>query len=99
MPILLALLATWRITHLLHAEHGPWGLLGRVRAAALAAGMGAFACFYCLSLWVALPLATLIAADLREALLLWPALSGGAILLHRLTERGDEPATHLEDPP
>jgi hypothetical protein len=46
------------------------------------------ACFYCLSLWVALPVALLIGDRLVEALLIWPALSGGAILLERTTSPG-----------
>jgi hypothetical protein len=49
------------------------------------------ACFYCLSLWIAAPLALVLAHGWGERLLLWPALSAGAILLERLTSSG-EPA-------
>lgn len=42
-------------------------------------------CFYCLSLWVAAPFALWLGEHLAECLLLWPALSGGAILLERMT--------------
>ena len=55
-------------------------------------------CFYCLSLWIALPLAIWIGVSWRERALLWPALSAGAILLERVisTERAAVPAAcHL----
>lgn len=42
----------------------------------------------------------LIGVDWKERLLLWLALSGGAILLHRATERDETvpPAIYYEDP-
>jgi hypothetical protein len=66
------------------------------------AGAGFFAelldCFYCLSIWIAAPLAVLIGEDWRERVLLWLALSGGAILLERFTTRGEiVPAPYVED--
>jgi hypothetical protein len=44
-----------------------------------------FDCFYCLSLWIAVPIAALLGASIAEKLLMWPALSGAAILLERMT--------------
>jgi len=89
--LLLGLLCVWRITHLLNAEDGPWDLLVRFRRGV---GDGLFGqlldCFYCLSLWIALPFALLIGVSSLERLLLWPALSGGACLLQQLTERCSE---------
>jgi hypothetical protein len=80
----LATLATWRVAHLLAFEDGPWALVARLRAAAGRLG-GVLECFYCLSLWVAAPLALWVTASA----IAWPcvvlALSGGACLLHRLT--------------
>jgi hypothetical protein len=55
-------------------------------------------CFYCLSLWVALPFALAIGQGWWERLLLWPALSAGAILLQRLTEPA-MPTAMVEDMP
>lgn len=96
----LAVLAVWRITHLLHAEDGPWNLLFRLRKLA-GAGFGGnlMDCFYCLSLWVAVPIAFLVPATWLERFLWWPALSAAAILLERLTSsRGEEaPALYFED--
>ena len=83
---LLALLAVWRITHLLAREDGPWDILLRVRKA-LGDGMLSrlSACFYCLSIWVALPFAWFLKGDSAETFVGWLALSGGAILLERAT--------------
>jgi hypothetical protein len=38
-------------------------------------------CFYCLSVWVAAPLAFLLGKSWCELALLWPSLSAGASLL------------------
>ena len=82
----LALLAVWRITHLLNAEDGPGELVVRLRRAAGNGFAGAaLDCFNCLSLWIAAPFAAWLGDAAGERLLLWPALSGGAILLQRLT--------------
>lgn len=82
---LLAALAVWRVTHLLAREDGPWDLLLRLRRAL---GTGMFsrmvACFYCLSVWVALPFAFFLKGDAAETLVGWLALSGAAILLERM---------------
>lgn len=90
---LLAALATWRLTHLLVAEDGPWKVLARLRRLLGAGFWGELLdCFYCLSLWIAAPLAFCLAATWRERLLLWPALSAAAILLERVTARPAAPA-------
>ncbi len=85
---LLAALAVWRITHLLHTEDGPWEVLERMRRR-LGRGMlrSLFDCFYCLSLWVALAFVFAFGENWQIRLLLWPALSAAAILLDRITNR------------
>ena len=84
--LVLGALAVWRITHLLAEEDGPWNLVLRLRKAV---GNGFWGhlmdCFNCISLWVALAFSFSIADGWREGLLLWPALSGAAILLERAT--------------
>lgn len=83
---LVAALAVWRLTHLLHAEDGPFAWFARLRQAAARTPFAeVFDCFYCLSLWVAAPVALLLGGAPRELLVSWLALSGGAILLERLT--------------
>jgi hypothetical protein len=84
----LGVLTVWRLTHLLHAEDGPWDVVVRLRAALGNGVMGeAMDCFYCLSLWISLPVALVIGSTWLERMLLWFALSGAAILLERLTSR------------
>lgn len=83
---LIATLFTWRLTHLLYAEDGPWDLGLRLRRAARNKSIGHLLdCFYCLSLWIALPAGWLARNDAVTFLLLWPAVSGAAILLERST--------------
>ncbi|MEP7380228.1 MAG: DUF1360 domain-containing protein [Gemmatimonadota bacterium] len=80
-----ATLATWRVTHLITAEDGPFSLVARLRQAAGAGFFGQLMdCFYCASLWVAAPLACWVAGGWTLRLVAWLALSGGAILVERL---------------
>jgi hypothetical protein len=84
--LVLGVLGVWRITHLLNAEDGPWDAVVRLRRA-VGAGFWASVldCFQCLSLWIAAPFAVVLGKGALECVLLWPALSGAAILLERLT--------------
>ena len=82
------ILVVWRITHLLQAEDGPWEIVVRLRRrAGTTFGGKLLDCFYCLSLWIAVPFAWLIGESLQQRLLLTLALSGAAILLERATAR------------
>ncbi len=85
LKFVLAVLATWRLTHLLAREDGPGDLVYRLR---LRLGQGLVGrlmdCFNCLSLWVAAPISLLLSHDPVELILIWPALSGGACLLERV---------------
>jgi hypothetical protein len=84
LPWLAAALATWRLTHLVAAEDGPWNVVVHLRRLAGASWLGdAMDCFHCASLWVALPFAVALSDDLRQALLAWLALSAASILLER----------------
>jgi hypothetical protein len=83
--LLLAVLAVWRVTHLLHAEDGPWDLTVRLRGWAGDGFLGRMLdCFYCASLWVALPAAAMLGTSWQHFVLLWPALSAAAITLERV---------------
>src|SRR5277367_6731074 len=85
---LLGSFAAWRITHLLASEDGPLKVFRHLRESVERTLLGDLvSCFYCLCVWVAFPLALLIASHWRERILLWPALSGAAILLEQLTHR------------
>lgn len=84
--LILGLLTVWRITHLLQAKDSPWDIVFRLRRAAGSSFWGKLLdCFYCLSLWVAAPLAFLFGASWWERALLWPSLSAGASLLEQAT--------------
>ena len=53
--LLVGILATWRVTHLLWAEDGPWRIVALLRRRAGTGFWGGLMdCFNCLSLWVAL---------------------------------------------
>jgi hypothetical protein len=83
----LAVLATWRVTHLLASEDGPADLVVRFRAL-LGQGIAGklMDCFNCLSLWIAAPAAWFVTRRPLEWLFCWLALSGGACLLERTRE-------------
>lgn len=90
----LGALATWRVAHLLAYEDGPWDVVARRRAALGEGGPGRLLdCFYCLSFWVAAPIALLVASDPLLWVLVWLALSGAASVIERLAPA---PAARLE---
>ena len=95
--IIVAALAVWRTTHLLALEDGPGALAARLRSA-LGTGFWASlsACFYCLSLWVALPFALVLGGSASERFMLWLGLSGAACLLERIGQHGAPPAPFYE---
>jgi hypothetical protein len=87
--LVLAVLATWRVTHLLASEDGPADLMVRFRARLGKSLAGALMdCFNCLSLWIAAPAALFVSRSLLLWLFSWLGVSGGACLLERL---GTEP--------
>lgn len=96
--LILGVLCTWRVTHLLANEDGPWKILKRARETLETRGWGdVLSCFYCLSLWIGIPFALSLSQGYKERMLLWPALSGGAILLERLVSRESvPPAVYME---
>lgn len=85
----LAVLATWRVTHLLASEDGPADLVARGRVRLGRSFLGSLMdCFNCLSVWVAAPVSLLVCRTPADLLRVWLALSGAACLLERL---GSEP--------
>ncbi len=90
--LLIVWLAVWRITHLLWGEDGPADIFVRLRKLA---GDGFFGrlldCFYCLSLWIALPFAWVLGTNWYERPVFWFSFSGGAILLERATSKDSAP--------
>lgn len=84
-----AVLAAWRVAHLIAHEDGPFDVIVRLRRRA---GNGAWGrlmdCPYCLSLWASVPLACWLARDPAEGVVLWLAISAGACLIERLATPG-----------
>jgi hypothetical protein len=80
----LAVLATWRVTHLLASEDGPADIIVRFRVLLGQSIVGKLMdCFNCLSLWIAALAALFVSRKPLEWLFCWLALSGGACLLER----------------
>lgn len=96
--LIISALAVWRLTHLLAAEDGPWDVFVRIRRK-IGDGFWGWLldCFYCLSLWIAAPFAYLVGESLRERLMLWLALSAGAILIERGTSKEVGSPPYFED--
>ncbi len=83
-----AVLAVWRVSHLLAHEDGPWDLVVRIRKRLGSGFLGKLAdCFYCLSVWVAAPLAWFVTPRWPHVIITWLAVSGGACLFEQATEK------------
>jgi hypothetical protein len=66
-----AVFAIWRVTHLTGKEDGPGDVMATVRGWLGRSFLGKLMdCFYCLSLWVASPVAVMMAHRWRERLIL-----------------------------
>ena len=89
---MISVLAVWRLTHLLAKEDGPFDIVFLVRKKV---GVGFFAnllgCFYCLSIWIALPFGIWLGENWLEKILIWLGLSGAACLLEQATTKNDFP--------
>ena len=79
-------LVVWRITHLLSKEDGPFDIIYRLRKAAGAGFFGSLLdCFYCVSIWIALPFGIYFAGNWLDKFLYWLAFSGIACLMEQAT--------------
>lgn len=96
-------LACWRLSHLLSKEDGPWDIIFRIRKQL---GQGFFGslldCFYCVSIWIALPLALWWGTHWTLQFIGWLAISGAACLLEQATTANknnghQEPPYYQED--
>jgi hypothetical protein len=96
LRLVLAVLASWRVTHLLANEDGPADLIFRFRALLGQSLAGRLMdCFNCLSLWIAAPAALFVSRRPIEWLFAWLAVSGAACLLERVVR---EPAVMQSAP-
>lgn len=104
MRFVVAVLATWRVTHLLVSEDGPGDVIVKIRRALGDGLLGKLMdCFYCLSLWIAAVAALFVTRRLVDWIFVWLAISGAACLLERLRpepiviEPVDEITEEVED--
>jgi hypothetical protein len=92
--LVLGTLGVWRIAHLINQEAGPGELFTRLRRWVGSGFLGQLLdCFYCLSFWIAVPFAAVIGHTWLERSLLWPALSGAAIILEKMSAQTRPAAT------
>jgi hypothetical protein len=89
--------AAWRLTHALVFEDGPGRCLARLRDWAPLRGV--LGCFYCCSVWTALPLALWLGSGWTEIAVLCLALSGSAIVIERLSGGRPLPAALWQEEP
>lgn len=94
-------LAVWRVTHLLSKEDGPFELMFWIRKKAGAGFLGNLLdCFYCLSLWVAVPFAIWLGDGYIYSIVLWLGLSGLACVIEKFASRSNtqvHPPHYSED--
>lgn len=94
----ISVLAAWRITHLLQAEDGPFDIIYHIRKKAGAGFWGSLLdCFYCVSIWVALPFAIWLGSAWWEILLYWMAISGAVCLLEQFTTHKKDNTPHYKE--
>lgn len=93
----LSALVVWRLAHLLTEEDGPWDMIARLRARFRSSVLGRFIdCFYCVSLWIALPLAVFTCSGWLGLMVHWLALSSAASLLEKTTSRPSQDFPGIE---
>jgi Protein of unknown function (DUF1360) len=90
LQLLVSVLATWRVSHLLSNEDGPWDIVIRIRKQL---GQGFFGtlldCFYCLSIWIAIPFAVWMSESWITGIVNWLAISGGACIVFKAFEKSN----------
>ena len=83
-----AVLATWRVTHLLANEDGPADIIVRMREKLGDSQLGALMdCFQCASMWVAIPFAFFVARKPADRVAAWLALSGAACIIQEVVSQ------------
>jgi hypothetical protein len=88
LTTILAILATYRLAHVVAMEDGPFDAFTRLRTRvgqATWVGRG-IACPLCLSFWLALPMAglTLDGGVVGVFVVMWLGVAGGVLILHKV---------------
>ena len=92
LEFIVASIATWRITHMIREEQGPFDIIRRFRDVFIKETKSGtetrwvigelISCFFCLSVWVAAVFAILLSSGIVNFLLYTCGISGVAILLN-----------------
>jgi hypothetical protein len=96
--LMLSILAVWRITHLISKEDGPFNVVFTFRKQI---GQGFWGqlldCFYCLSIWIAIPFGVWVGNTIIEKIICCIAISGAACIIEKITGKKNEPPQYFED--
>jgi len=88
IKLILASLATWRLTHLINKEDGPWDSIVKIRNILGNSFFGDLMdCFKCLSLWVAIPFSIFVSGWEWETIIILLAISGVAIIIEEIIHK------------
>jgi hypothetical protein len=83
LKLTIAILAAWRITHLIAKEDGPGNIVYKIRKLLGSSLFGSLMdCYKCTSVWVAIPLAYYVTTYYVDFIVVWLAISAGACLLY-----------------
>lgn len=84
LTFILLTLATWRVSHMLVNEAGPFRVFARLRAVTKLGGL--LDCLYCCSVWVAALFVVVLEPSTIAGFVLWTlAASGAAIMISTYT--------------
>jgi uncharacterized protein DUF1360 len=85
---LLLVIVTWRLTHLISSEDGPFELIIKFRKLLGNSFFGKLIdCFYCLSIWLGILAALYEGANYKEVIILTLYYSGASIIIEKLTNK------------
>jgi hypothetical protein len=86
--LIVAVLAVWRVCHLIAREDGPFDVIVKIRAGLGNGMLGRLMdCPHCLGLWIAAPFGWWVGSDAVERTVAWLAIAGGASLMEHFIER------------
>lgn len=85
MPdLFICVLATWRVTHMLVHEHGPFGAFDKLRQKKMLSEI--LSCFYCASVWVGVVVALAATTPTVHFVLNALVISAGACIVTETKE-------------
>jgi hypothetical protein len=92
LRFLIAVLATWRVAHLVSREDGPYDVIVWLRRRAGNGAVGRLMdCPHCVGLWVAVPAAAWLTTTPADWIMTWIGVAGGASIAEHLIAREPRP--------